>query len=354
MDNIIIIGAGLSSLTAAYRLKKQNIDVKILEAQSQIGGRIRTIHGEDGTPMEMGATWFGMQHQNLFRLLKELDLAYFPQHLDGISLFETFSFEPPQQYFVPANEQSAHRIKGGTKSLIEALYKHLAPESVHLNTEIISITDKNDHLELQDSHHNRYTCKYLISTVPPKLLINTVQFSPELPANFVQILDKTQTWMSGSVKFSVAYNTPFWREKGFSGSVFSQSGLATEIYDHSNFEQTRFAIKGFLNGSAPHYTFEERRVKVIAQLTHYFGAEAQNYTSYHDKIWDDKYIKTADESFTPPHYNNGHPLYRQGFMNEKLFFAGTETSPQFGGYMEGAVISAGLIATKISKKLEKY
>jgi monoamine oxidase len=73
------------------------------------------------------------------------------------------------------------------------------------------------------------------------------------------------------------------------GSVFSQAGLATEIYDHTNVEETKFALKGFLNGSANHYTFEERKQKVITQLAHYFGEEAQNYASYNDKVWNDSF-----------------------------------------------------------------
>jgi monoamine oxidase len=33
-------------------------------------------------------------------------------------------------------------------------------------------------------------------------------------------------------------------------------------------------------------------------------------------------------------------------MNDRLFFSGTENSTQYGGYMEGAIISAKNIAGK--------
>ncbi len=42
--------------------------------------------------------------------------------------FETMSFEPPQQYFVPANTHSAYRIQGGSYSIIEALYQNIFPK----------------------------------------------------------------------------------------------------------------------------------------------------------------------------------------------------------------------------------
>ena len=100
MEDVIIIGAGLSGLSTAYRLKKAGISFKIIEAQDRMGGRIETIYGHDDTPMEMGATWFGKEHVNLIRLLSELNIGYFEQHTEGIALFETMSFEPPQQYCI--------------------------------------------------------------------------------------------------------------------------------------------------------------------------------------------------------------------------------------------------------------
>lgn len=135
--------------------------------------------------------------------------------------------------------------------------------------------------------------------------------------------------------------------------MYSQSGLGTEIYDHSNFEETKFSIKGFLNGSAIHYTFEERREKIITQLKHYFGNEAEDFVSYNDKIWNDKHVQPNNDTFLPPHLNNGHSVFDESFMKNKLFFTGTETSKAFGGYMEGAIIASNSIATRVSEIIKK-
>ncbi len=349
MEDVIIIGAGLSGLFTAYNLKKKNVGFKIVEAQSRLGGRIETIYGNQKTPMEMGATRFGKEHKNLIELLSELNIGYFEQHNEGIALFETMSFEPPQQYFVPANEHSAYRVQGGTYSIIEALHKAVGEEAVQLNTTITEISDEGNKIKITDGLQNNFFCKQLIVAMPPKLLSNTIQFFPALPQNINQVMQNTQTWMSGSAKFSVEYKNAFWKENGFSGSVYSQSGLATEIYDHCNFEETKFAIKGFLNGSALHYTFEERKEKVIAQLKIYFGIEAQDFLSYNDKVWNDKYIQPINDSFLPPHFNNGHAFFDESYMSNKLFFTGTETSKAFSGYMEGAIIASISVAAKVSE-----
>ena len=103
MEDVIIIGAGLTGLSTAYRLKKENISFKILEAQNRLGGRIETVYGNQKTPMEMGATWFSKEHNNLIHLLSEINIGYFEQHNEGTAFFETMSLVPPQKYFVPAN-----------------------------------------------------------------------------------------------------------------------------------------------------------------------------------------------------------------------------------------------------------
>lgn len=44
MEEIIIVGAGITGLTTAYWLKKEGFKVKILEAKDEVGGNIKTEH----------------------------------------------------------------------------------------------------------------------------------------------------------------------------------------------------------------------------------------------------------------------------------------------------------------------
>jgi monoamine oxidase len=123
------------------------------------------------------------------------------------------------------------------------------------------------------------------------------------------------------------------------------------MYDHTNFEESKFALKGFLNGSATHFSFEERKTRVIQQLEKYFGKEATEFLSYNDKIWDDKYIKSPQDGFLLPHQNNGHPIFHQSFLGDRLFLTGAETSNSYGGYMDGAVRAANLVTQKLFSQI---
>ncbi len=77
-----------------------------------------------------------------------------------------------------------------------------------------------------------------------------------------------------------------------------------------------------------------RKEKVIEKLIQYFDNEAQDFESYNDKIWNDKYIQPNNDVILPPHFNKGHSLFLGSYINNKLFFTGTEVSSQFSGYME--------------------
>jgi monoamine oxidase len=81
---VVIIGAGLSGLTLAYELEKKGIRSIVLEAADRIGGRIHTKTGVNGTPLELGATWFADKHSSLMTLIKELSIQKFDQFSSGV------------------------------------------------------------------------------------------------------------------------------------------------------------------------------------------------------------------------------------------------------------------------------
>ncbi len=344
---IIIIGAGLTGLTTAYLLRKKGIEPVILEASDRIGGRIETITGSSTATMEMGATWFGRQHTYLLHLLEELHVKYFKQHTQGISLFETMSFVPPQKFEIPDSEEPSYRIVGGTKLLIEKLISEVGLQNIKTQTTVATITQKGEQLEVLDANGNRYLAATVITTVPPNLLVNTIQFDPKLPQSLLQLAQETHTWMGESIKFAVEYASPFWRENGFSGTLFSQASIINEMYDHSTFDNNGFALKGFLNGGAHTFSIEDRKAKVIAQLVKCFGQAASNYVGYHEKVWrEDSLVFYPYDSLVMGHQNNGHAIYQTPFLNDKLYISGSETAAHNPGYMDGAIAAAEDIASK--------
>jgi len=338
---ITILGAGLSGLAIAFLLEKKGIDVQIIEARDRIGGRILTIKGNQETPIEMGATWFGKKHKKLVAFLEEINVGYYRQYIKGKTYFETMSFAPPQVFEIPDSEEPTYRIKGGTQKIIERVFNELQTTSIHLNQEVNFIEKKEGKIFIKTKSEDIFQSEILISTIPPKLFYNNIITNPSLPENTLEVFEHTQIWMENSIKFAVEYERPFWRENGQSGSVFSQSSIIPEMYDHTNFEENKFALKGFLSGSVIHFPKEKREEAVINTLVKFLGEKAKTHIGYFDKIWEkETHTFSPSPMFLPGHQNNGHPIYQKSYWKDSLFFAGTETSPIFGGYMEGAIQSA--------------
>ena len=339
-ENIIIVGGGLSGLTLAYLLSKKGINNTILEASDRLGGRIQTVKGALDTPLELGATWFSDLHLSLISLLKELEINTYPQFSKGISLFQTKSFEPPQKFDVPESEKPSYRIAGGTQAIIDSLAEKLDQKNIFFNTKVISIAEDNGILKVKASNNETFTADKVILCLPPQLAVSNISFSPILNKDIVEILPTVHTWMAGSIKFTLEYTEPFWRKEGFSGMLFSHSGIVSEMYDHTNFEEDKFGFTGFLNGGAASYTLDVRKEYVLRQLQELLGEKALQPISYFDKIWTDEFVLSGNPIIHRAHQNNGHRLLHKEYMDGKLLFCGTETASEFAGYMEGAIIAA--------------
>lgn len=72
---VVIIGAGLSGLTAAYRLHQQGIDVSVYEARSRVGGRVLSAKIKDQV-IELGGQNIadGGEAKHLLSLVHEFNL----------------------------------------------------------------------------------------------------------------------------------------------------------------------------------------------------------------------------------------------------------------------------------------
>jgi oxygen-dependent protoporphyrinogen oxidase len=71
--NVAVIGAGISGLVTAFRLKNRGVDVTVFEASGEAGGNIRSEQ-RDGFLLEYGANTF-LANRNLYDLISDLRLA---------------------------------------------------------------------------------------------------------------------------------------------------------------------------------------------------------------------------------------------------------------------------------------
>ena len=89
VDDVIVVGAGVAGLTAAWRLRQAGVGVRLYEAQSRVGGRMLSLrdHFADGQVCELGGELIDTGHARIRALAAELGLA-----LDDLSEDPTHAF----------------------------------------------------------------------------------------------------------------------------------------------------------------------------------------------------------------------------------------------------------------------
>lgn len=73
-EHVIVVGAGIAGLTAAYRLKMAGLNVTVLERTGQVGGRMSTLE-RDGYRIDIGASLLPTSYQQMRGLIEEVGLA---------------------------------------------------------------------------------------------------------------------------------------------------------------------------------------------------------------------------------------------------------------------------------------
>ncbi|MBB6463487.1 flavin monoamine oxidase family protein [Flammeovirga kamogawensis] len=343
----IIIGGGLSGVLTAYRLYQKGQEAIILEASDRLGGRIKTIHSENGTPLEMGATWFTSQHLQLIQLIRELGLKGFKQFSKGPLFFQATPTTPPQKFELPPQDPS-YRIAGGTAQLIKKISQQLPIENILLNEKVESIDFTNDEVCIVKTKQYEFTCQKVVSSLPPALFTQSITLLPSLKSDIKALFADTHTWMHDAIKVGITYQKAFWKTNNMSGMFFSNNGPIAELHDHCNAKENRFALVGFIHPSFQDFSKDEREKVVIKQLQSAYGEEAKHYLQYNENLWLDNEL-TSDGQYQDlvPHQNNGDVLLQTPLFNNRLFIVSTESSPHFGGYLEGAVYRANTVAEEV-------
>ncbi|MHA7059684.1 FAD-dependent oxidoreductase [Aquimarina sp. M1] len=94
--------------------------------------------------------------------------------------------------------------KNGTLSLAKKLAEFLNDDELTLNKKVTHVNYLRNHFEIQ-SISETYFANKIVSTIPPRLLVNSIEFNPSLPKYIIRIANKTHTWMGDAIKFGVSY-----------------------------------------------------------------------------------------------------------------------------------------------------
>jgi monoamine oxidase len=199
-----------------------------------------------------------------------------------------------------------------------------------------------------------YRAKALIVAMAPALA-GKISYSPLLPHKREAL---TQRMPMGSViKIWIAYASPFWRSKGFNGLYSSDVAAFGPAFDVTPPGTGAGIIAGFFDArnsvewSAR--SSDERRAEVIRSLKSAFGAEAASPLEYLEKNWTQERYSLGCYTGTlgPGSLTQFGTALRERVG--RIFFAGTESSSIWAGYIEGALRSGARAAAELRAYLKQ-
>ena len=232
------------------------------------------------------------------------------------------------------------RVVGGMQSVSQQIAAELDAGTLHLSAPVRrlewtasqeggdgvpgSVVAHTDDVEVH--------ARYAVVAVPPNLYA-TIEYAPALP-RLQQVAHQHQS-MGLVIKAQAAYDRPFWREQGLSGTGFGSEQLVCEVYDNSSPHETRGTIVGFIAGPRAEEAWAlpeaERRQAVLESFAAYFGDEALSPLAFYLSDW-------GSEQYTRGAYASSYDLgglSRWGHLQNQpvgpLFFASSDIAG--AGYM---------------------
>jgi len=241
--------------------------------------------------------------------------------------------------FTDAAQQD--RLVGGVQPVAIGMAEQLGADTVRLKSPVRRVrwsdteaTVSTDTFDVQARH--------VIFAGPPTLM-GAIEFVPSLPVARAQV---TQHWPQGLViKIGMVYDRPFWRDLGLSGLSLDYSAMVSETADSS--APAGHGTSGVLTGfiytdqarAASLLPAAERRRKVLAEIAARFGDKALTPDRIIEMNWSTQvWTRGCYGGYLAP----GATIAFGSAVRDAvgpLHWAGTETSPAWPTFIEGAIRS---------------
>ncbi|MBL8275816.1 MAG: FAD-dependent oxidoreductase [Pelomonas sp.] len=375
MLDVAIVGGGVCGLALASSLQARRVDWALFEGRGRLGGRVLTVTGENGAPLDLGATWFWPATQPVItQLVADLALPTLAQPDDGQLLVLDDAARPPQaRSFDAATGQAveglppqpgslhggARRLAGGMQALVDALAARLPPGRLHLGQRLRRLQDLGDAVALHFDDGTTLQARRVVLALPPRLALDQIRLTPPLPDAVQAAMRGTPTWMAHAAKAALPCRSPVWREQGHTGNAWvthAQAVLA-EVFDASG--AAGAALAGFIALPAAQRARFERSLPLLleSQLAMLFGHHLQPLGAHwQDWAADELCCSAADREEDG---RGGHPGQHAAEVAQlqaplwagRLWLGGSETARQGTGYLEGALRAAGRLRAELDRAM---
>jgi monoamine oxidase len=372
MADVAIIGGGLSGLYAAHLLTQQGLRYSLFEARPDTGGRLLSLSPQEmasageGTGIsrgptdrfDLGATWFWPDRQRqLGALVSGLGLKPFAQPDAGDWVLERSQPAPLQRVRGSPTSAPSMRLAGGMASLVQAVQQRLDSSCLHLSHQVTAVTLCENSVAVQTRFNSVSTTWHatrLLLALPPRLAAESIWFFPALPPDVSGAWLNTPTWMASHAKYLAVFDEPFWRADGLAGAAQSAVGPMVEVQDASG-PSGHAALFGFIGVPAQARAGIDHSDMLSgcrAQLVRLFGERAARPVAETLLDWaQEPFTATARDQVASGHAIAPAASVVRGPWENCVFGTASEWSPEFPGYIAGAVDAAQRAVDAVARAL---
>ena len=330
--NILIIGAGVTGITAGYILKQKNIDFEILEASSVHGGRVKKISGFADFPIDVGAEWIHKWIEAEPPLLKNLinnAEPNFPTFQDNSNDYKVWSngkLKEPKMLSLFNGESNDYKFSNATwfDFFDQLVTASSLKENIRYNSPVIEIDYSSDKILVQTNSGKKYQADKVLVTVPVTILQSgDITFKPALPTKQIESINKEH--MPGGLKVFIEFSEKFYPEVLFpNGLLKGALGGNYMYYDECFGKDSSKNILGLFAVGEPSKKYTSLKTDdaiikyILEELDKMFeGMASTHYVKHIIQNW-------SEEPFIRGSYSEmkGNPEKMSAPVANKIYFAG--------------------------------
>ncbi len=240
------------------------------------------------------------------------------------------------------------RVHGGAHQICEELAARL-PGRIRLGEPVRAIHQHGGVVTVHTTA-GELAADAAVVAVPP-LLADEIDYAPRLPLRRTSDV----TARGCAVKVQLVYPKPLWRDQGLSGWSVSSKGPLLSTVDDSPPDGSVGVLTGFVTGHEAHrfsaLSTPTQRGEAVAQAAHLFP-DLPPPIGFHVTDWvHEEYSRGCYAAvFGPGDWLRHGPHLTA--PHQRVHWAGTETSTEFFGLMEGAVRSGHRVAAEVLTRYE--
>lgn len=244
------------------------------------------------------------------------------------------------------------RLAGGAQLVAQRLADSLGEGVLQLNAPVRRISQADGRVRVKADRLAPIEARRVIMTVPIPLT-NRISYTPPLPGHRSQMHQRMSP--GATIKIHCVYPAPFWRTAGHSGRAFTDEGYVSVTFDNSCPGTSAGVLVAFVEGDRARrlgrMPAEDRKATVLAELAAIFGEPSARPVHYFEQNWlEEEWTRGCyGGNFGPGGWTRYGDALREPFG--LLHWAGTETSPVWMNYMDGAVRSGERAASEVADAL---